>query len=91
MAASASYNWRAGSRRSANVIEPHHQRLESADKSRWALGRYVKLPLGDHRFDAVEVWSLRHRVNGKVVEVAFHRDRAEAEAWVAGLGQPGTL
>jgi hypothetical protein len=80
-----SYNWRIGHGRGRkNLIEAHPQRLESADGTRWALGRNVKLSLPDHRYDAVEVWTLRHRVDGKVVTVGIHRGKADAEAWVAG-------
>ena len=78
------YNWRAGTRRGPNALLAHPQRLESPDGSRWATGRNVKRSLGDHRFDAVEVWALKERVNGKAVTVSTHRDKAAAEAWVKG-------
>ena len=78
------YNWRAGSRRGPNALLAHPQRLESPDGLRWATGRNVKRSLGDHRFDAVEVWALKERVNGKAVTVETHRDKAAAEAWVNG-------
>ena len=75
------YNWRAGSRRGQNALEAHPQRLESPDGSRWACGRNVKRSLGDHRFDAVEVWALKERVNGKAVTVQTHRSKEEARTW----------
>lgn len=81
---SLNYNWRHGGWRSPNLIEAHPQRLTSADGTRWALGRNVKRSLADHRYDSVEVWTLKHRVDGKAVTVDTHRDRAQAEAWVNG-------
>jgi len=79
----SAYNWRIGhgaGRR--NLIAANPQRLESADGLRWACGRNVKRSLGNRRYDGVEVWTLKHRVAGKVVTVAQHRDRSEAEAWI---------
>jgi hypothetical protein len=76
------YNWRAGSR-GANLIEAHPQRLESADGARWACGRNVKRALADHRYDAVEIWTLKERREGKAVTVDTYRDREAAERWVA--------
>jgi hypothetical protein len=76
------WNWRAGTNRGPNLIEAHPQRLESADGTRWALGRNVKVALPDHRYEGVEVWTLKHRVDGKAVTVETHRDRDEAETWV---------
>lgn len=76
------YNWRIGGLRSANLIEAHPQRLERADKVRWALGRNVKRSLGNGRYDGVEVWTLKERINGKPVTMDSGRSREEAEAWV---------
>lgn len=78
------YNWRKGGIRSVNQLLPHHQRLESRDGTRWAFGRIVKRSIPDHRFDGVEVWTLKHRLNGKVVTVATHRGCDVAQAWIAG-------
>ena len=77
-----SYNWRLGGIRGANMIEAHPQRLESPDGSRWALGRNVKCQRGYGVWDAVEVWTLKQRVDGKAVTVDTGRDKAAAEAWV---------
>jgi len=77
-----SFNWRKGQLRSQNAIEAHPQRLVSANGSRWATGRNVKRSLGDGRYDAVEVWTLKVRVDGKAVTVESHVSREAAEAWI---------
>ena len=78
-----SYNPLIGRLRSGNLIEAHPQRLENKKTGRWACGRYVKRSLPDHRYDGVEVWTLKYRdSNGKVVVADTGRDKATAEEWV---------
>lgn len=77
-----SYNPLIGRGRGANLIMAYPQRLESADGTRWACGRNVKRSLPDHRYDSVEVWALKHRVNGKVVTVDSGVSPEEAQRWV---------
>ncbi len=68
-------------------IEPQHQRLDSADGRRWALGRNVKRHLADRRYDSVEVWTLRYRdKDGKAVTVARHMDGDHAREWTSPAG-----
>lgn len=92
--ANGAYNWRAGTIRSANEYEAHPQRMTATDGStRYALGRTVKgertrhyLPGGGSYVtsEPVEVWTLRHRVNGKIVTVKTGVDRVAAVRWVSG-------
>jgi len=58
------------------------RRLESADGSRWAHSRNRKLSLGNGRYDIVESWVLKHRVNGKVEVVNGDAYEADAKKWV---------
>jgi hypothetical protein len=82
-----SYNWRVGQSRGANLIAANPQRLESADGTRWACGRNVKVSTGYRTYDGVEVWSLRTRNEaGKVIVCAEHMDRKAAEEWVSAEG-----
>lgn len=82
-----SYNWRLGGRRAPNDVLAHPQRIDATDGStRYALGRNVK---GDRQrvaggvtYEIVEVWTLRHRVDGKVETVDTLRSREAAERWV---------
>lgn len=83
-------NYRVPRSRGANVIDAAPQRLESTDGSRWATGRNVKRNLPGHRYDAVEVWTLKERDSrGRACIRARHCDRRQAEEWVAG-GPAGT-
>jgi hypothetical protein len=72
-------------RRGANMVAANPQRLTSDDGSRWATGRHVKGETSEPGiYRAVEVWTLKHRVNGKAVTVKSGVDRESAEKWVAG-------
>jgi len=77
------YNWRAGPR-GDNLIAANPERLESADKCRWATGRNVKRSLGDGRYDGVQIWTLRDRHLGKARVVDTYRSREDAVKWVEG-------
>ena len=76
------FNWRIGQARGPNLVAANPQRLESADGQRWATGRNVKRHLADRRFDAVEVWTLKQRVDGKAATIERNADRKRAEEWV---------
>ena len=70
--------------RGRNAVERRPERLTSACGLRWALGRTVKRSLGNHRWDAMHVWSLRERLaDGGWRETARYATAAEAQAWVA--------
>lgn len=45
------------------------KRMVSQDGLRWAFSRNAKRSMPDKRFDSVEVWTLKERVNGKAVTV----------------------
>lgn len=78
-------NYRTPTMRGPNAINANPQRLESPDGTRWATGRSVKRSIGDHRFDAVEVWALKqHGPDGRAVTVSTHRSREDAESWIRG-------
>lgn len=68
--------------RGANMIAARPTTLRSTDGTRTANGRYVKRSLGDRRFDAVYVYTLRERVNGRLVTVSAHRDADAAKRWI---------
>lgn len=67
--------------RGANVIASNPQRMDSKDGSKWACGRNVKRALPDHRYDSVEVWTLKQRVKGKAAIVNTGCSRDAAELW----------
>jgi hypothetical protein len=54
------------------------RKLVSPDGLKWATSKNMKRSLGDKRFDVVEVWTLKQRIDGKVVaiEVNVSADRA---------------
>ena len=61
------------------------RRMESADGSRWAISANRKRALPDHRFDSVEVWTLKRRdANGRVETVEINRSEEDAQKWVMG-------
>lgn len=84
--ARTSMNHRVSFPRSANSIDANAQRIGTPSTvvgARWATGRYVKRALANHRYDAVEVWTLKMRgADGRIHVVAEHRSRAAAESWV---------
>lgn len=75
-------NIRIPSTRGPNMVEADPQRMESADGSRWACGRNVKVSTGYRTFGIVQVWTTKRRENGKVVVVDSGIGRDEAKAWV---------
>lgn len=85
---SARSPYRTPTARGANMMQANPQRLTSADGSRWATGRTVRgeAPGGGYR--PVQVWALKHRVNGKAVTVRAGVARDEAEAWTASREKP---
>lgn len=75
-------NIRTPHRRGANMVVANPQRLQSENGQRWACGRNVKRSIGGGRYDIVEVWALKERVNGKAVTRHTHCDRKAAEEWI---------
>jgi len=69
--------------RGANMIAANPQRIESANGIRWACGRNVKRSLANKRYDSVEVWTLKERVNGKAIVRAGYCTREQAERWIS--------
>lgn len=70
--------------RARNAVERRPERLTSACRLRWALGRWVKRSLANHRWNAMQVWSLRERLaDGQWRETARYATAAEAQAWVS--------
>ena len=59
------------------------RKLVSADGTRWAISRNQKRAIGNRQWDVVECWTLKCRVNGKVVTKDIQRGEEEAKAWVA--------
>jgi hypothetical protein len=60
------------------------KRLISEDGLRWVISRNQKRQLGDHRFDVVECWTLKQRVNGKAVIFAIQQSEEAAREFVFG-------
>ena len=58
-------------------------RLESEDGTRWAIARAYKVSEGFGRWGVVFAWTLKERVNGKVVTLHAARSEEAARAWVA--------
>lgn len=58
-------------------------RLQSEDGTRWAIARAYKVSEGFGRWGVVIAWTLKHRVNGKVVTLPAARSEEAARAWVA--------
>jgi hypothetical protein len=57
--------------------------MVSEDGSRWAISRNQKRAIGGRQWDVVECWTLKYRVDGKVVTKAIQCHEEEAKAWVA--------
>ena len=55
------------------------RRLVSPSGTKWATSRNMKRSLGDKRFDVVEVWTLKQRVDGKIVIVGVNVSEQTAE------------
>lgn len=69
--------------RGANAVDAQPQRLEGVNGQRWACGRNVKGETNEPgRYQVVEVWTLKHRVNGKAVTVETGCTREQAEDWI---------
>lgn len=70
--------------RGANVVVANPQRRESPDGLRRALGRNVKgeSPRGRGYYEAVEVWTLKEKRDGRWVVVDTHCSREKAEGFV---------
>jgi hypothetical protein len=62
------------------------KRLTSQDGTRWAISRNQKRALANHKFDVVECWTLKQRVNGKVETVAIQRCESDARVF-CGLSE----
>lgn len=77
-------NYRVSHPRAGNAVKPMPQAIGSKTDARWATGRNVKRSLPNHRWDIVQVWTLKERREGKVVTVDTHQSRKNAERWVAG-------
>lgn len=61
------------------------RRMESADGSRWAISTNRKRALANHRFDSVEVWTLKRRSDTGVAETfAVNRSEEDARRFVEG-------
>ncbi len=73
-----------GQSRGQNLIDAHPQRMGTPADARWATGRNVKVSLPGGYYEAVEVWTLKHRVNGTVEVYRIHQSREAAAAWVRG-------
>lgn len=58
------------------------QKLVSRTGLKTAISRNQKRQLGNGLYDVVECWTLKQRINGKMVIVEIQRGREEAEAWV---------
>jgi len=78
--------YRVPALRGANMIAANPRRLTAPNGLRWATGRNVKGEVRGcpGRYAGVEVWALKHRVNGKAVTVASGVDRGRAEQWIEG-------
>jgi hypothetical protein len=63
------------------------RRLVSADGLRWAISANRKRSLPNHRFDIVEVWTLKERVNGKAVTAEVNQGEEQARKF-CGLETP---
>lgn len=59
------------------------KRLQSTDGTRWAVSANRKRSLGNKRFDIVEAWTLRQRIDGKSIVVHRGVDEQYAARWVA--------
>ena len=64
-------NYKVTILRGANMVtqDGAKKRIESADGLRWAISKNVKLRLPGGRFDVVESWDLRERIDGRAVRV----------------------
>jgi hypothetical protein len=76
------YNWRSGGTRVA-TYDVDARRMTSTDGSRWATGRNMKRRLADKRFDVVQVWTLKARLDGRAVTIVHRCDKLAADAWVS--------
>jgi hypothetical protein len=74
-------NFKVTTLRSASAVsqEGAGKRIQSADGLRWAISRNAKRPLGYGRFDVVEVWTCKERINGKAVVLHTKIDEAGAK------------
>ena len=62
-----SMNYRAPHARGANAIDGTMTgKYVSADGNRTIASRYYKVSIGDGRYDAVEAWVLRERIDGRM-------------------------
>ena len=68
--------------RAANLCSAKRERLESADGSRWATSRVVKMQIGGGIWEPVEMWTLKARVGGKAVVREQYATQDDAEGWV---------
>lgn len=68
----------------ASLRADEKKRLVSADGLRWATNRNMKRPLPDRRYDIVEAWTLRERVNGKAVIHSTGMTEEAALKWIGG-------
>jgi hypothetical protein len=72
--------------RAPNDVAKHaSKRMVSADGTRWAIGRKQKRHLANHMFDIVECWTLKQRIDGKVVTMDMHRDEAAAIEFIKAV------
>lgn len=58
------------------------KRLQNEDNSRYAYSRNQKCSVGGGRYEIVECWTLRERVNGKIVTVEIQRGFEDAVKFV---------
>jgi hypothetical protein len=70
-------------RANSSVSPETIDRIVSADGTRWATSRSYKVSTGFGRYDIIVAWTLKQRVNGKIVTVSLHRSEAAAAAFVA--------
>ena len=69
--------------RGENAVEASPEKIGSTADERWAVGRYQKCHIGNHRYNIVQCWTLKRRdETGKAVTVDIQRGREEAETWV---------
>lgn len=76
-------NYKVGIRRGANAVMAMPESMGSPQDKRWATGRNVKRSLPGRRYDVVQVWTLKERMEDGTVRVAAtHRSREAAAEWV---------
>lgn len=79
-----SYNCRLGQTRAPNAVSSKTiERIESPDGSRWAYCRARKMSVGSGRYDIVQSWVVKARINGKVVTMNGDANEDTARKFVS--------